>query len=291
MYYVNQNHKNAFLKLMNETNYFDDLIDDYDFPPAVGIACFYLLTSQKVMDEVGFVRHLDFVNLYLDYKMLKRMQESVTDETKMIIDVAIRYIRTNGNVDAKMLLNQWGSIRNMRTKRMLQQSLRIVASIKTGDNGMFDEENDGLNRMKKGMTYGAIQFVDDEHKRTFTQLRSNCLLLSEIEGLDYQQEQFDPVLYILSVGKVRRQIDFIESEDELIRFFENEEWINLKDDIKKDVYQLLLLASHLWDAVFPFLLDDFIRSLQGLEDLLVLKEAVRLKHELTNYMTDRSTFE
>jgi hypothetical protein len=291
MYYVNQNHKNAFLKLMTETNYFDDLIDDYDFPPVVGIACFYLLTSQKVMDEVGFVRHLDFVNLYLDYKMLKRMQESVTDETKMIIDVAIRYIRTNGNVDAKMLLNQWASIRNMRTKRMLQQSLRIVASIKTGDNGMFDEEEDGFNRMKKGMTYGAIQFVDDEHKRTFTQLRSNCLLLSEIEGLDYQQEQFDPVLYILSVGKVRRQIDFIESEDELIRFFENEEWLNLKDGLKKDVYQLLLLASHLWDAVFPFQLDDFIRSLQGLEDLLVLKEAVRLKHELTNYMAGRSTFE
>jgi hypothetical protein len=276
-------HRQSFLKLMDESDFFGLVKPSAKVNSSVGIAVFYLMTTPTILEELGVLWKLSLLELYLSETYLKKIRADLSVEGKQIIDAAISFLSKGKQLNRMRCLEEWGSLKNKRIRSALIQALSIVLDevVLESENRMGVETSSSrtANQLKRVLTFNQIKFLDNHHRDNFYELIHSIESTID-ENLEYANEQFDPVIYILSVPKLNDQFGFLTSVEALISFFEFEEWIDFNESVTPDAYQLLLLASHLWDSVFPFDINEFIRVMIGLEDLVVLKEAIKLKKAL-----------
>lgn len=281
MVFIDGNHKRAYRHLVKETNYGEILTDIFDVPEGTILAVFYLLTSPKVLEHKGYIESPFDMALYVQEDELKLMKAEVPTDVQIYYEVALDYLNSV-NVDFKKLFDGWLALSDEDTKQVLIQSLFIFCNLEPNVyvTKLSPKGEDPMN-IRKYLARKAMEFLNEIHEENYRQLVFNCEALIEFDDVDYVDDQFDPVLYILAIPRVKKAIDFLGNEREIIAFYEQKQWVSLAGAVPNSVYQLLELSAHLWDSVYPFDLDSFMRNANREEDFKVLYETTRLKYELS----------
>lgn len=126
-----------------------------------------------------------------------------------------------------------------------------------------------------------ITFVSNEHQKTFNDMLIRTLRLYVEEAYPFTEDPFLPLLYVMSLPRLRKALDLAGNEVQLIALFEFKWWQQHVDKLENEgVFHLFQLAMHTYDAVFPFDYDDYIAKSIDEEDFLVLHQASLLKRKV-----------